>query len=344
MLTLQAGEATAFVSAVMRKCGATPTHANVVAEHLVESSRLGVHSHGMIRVPQYVRDIRAGEIDPRARPRRLRSRSAVTWVGGSACFGQVGGIDAARRAVATAKARGIGLVVANRLGHTGRLGAYAEIIAGEGFVALVFGTGPQRGHIVAPFGGIDGRLSTNPIAFALPNGAEPVIADFATSQVPEGKVRSARNRGQRLPEGVLQDADGKPTVDPAILYGRPRGTLLPLGGEAFGHKGYALGILVEAMATLMAGDELDDPSRAGFNLTVVAIAAGREFEQATGRMASYLRSSRRADSRRPVLVPGDPERAARRIATVEVDEETWRQTEVIARELGVATPSAAERP
>ena len=344
MLTLQATEATDFVAALLLKSGAPAAHATVVAEHLVESSRLGVHSHGMIRVPQYVRDIRAGEIDPRARPRRVRTRGAATWVGGNACFGQVGGIYAVRRAVAAAREHGIGLVIANRLGHTGRLGAYAETAAAERCMALVFGTGARRGHIVAPFAGIEGRLSTNPIAFALPERDTPVVADFATSQLPEGKVRSARNRGQRLPGGVLQDRNGRPSVDPAVLYGRARGTLLPLGGPEFGHKGYALGILVEAMATLLAGDEVDDVSRTGFNLTVVAIATNRRFEQATGRMVNYLRSARPADPKRPVLVPGDPERQARKSPTVEVDPQTWRETLVIARELGVETPSASARP
>ena len=332
MPELKATDAAAFVALLLRKCGAPPRHATVVAEHLVESSRLGVHSHGLIRVPQYVKEIRAGEIDPRARPRRLRKGGAVTWVGG---------IFAATRAVAAAREHGIGLVIANRLGHTGRLGAYAELIAAERCVGLVFGTGPRRGHIVAPFGGVEGRLSTNPIAFAVPNAAKPVVADFATSQLPEGKVRSARNRRLRLPPGVLQDPDGNPTDDPAVLYGRPRGTLLPLGGADYGHKGYALGILVEAMATLLAGDDPVDASRQGFNLAVLAIATRPGFETATARFVDYLRSARPADPSRPVLVPGDPERVARGRAYVEVDEQTWGETEAIARELGVEVPSSA---
>jgi hydroxycarboxylate dehydrogenase B len=344
MLTLEPTGASAFVAALLRKSGAPPGHASVVAEHLVESSRLGVHSHGLIRVPQYIREIRAHEVDPRARPRRIRTRDAVTWVDGNACFGQVGAIYCARRAVEMARAHGIGLVVANRLGHTGRLGAYAELVAAEGCLGLSFGTGPRRGHIVAPFGGIEGRLSTNPIAFGVPNGAAPVVADFATSQVPEGKIRSARNRGLRLPAGVLQDPDGNPTDDPAVLYGRPRGTLLPLGGAEFGHKGYALGILVEAMATLLAGDDAVDASRPGFNLTILAIATRPGFDLATSRLADYLRSARPADPKQPVLVPGDPERAARARALVEIDEQTWSETEAIARELGVEMPPVASRP
>jgi uncharacterized oxidoreductase len=344
MLTLEATDAAAFVAALLRKSGAPRGHASVVAEHLVECSRLGVHSHGLIRVPQYVRDIRAGEIDPRARPRRTRTRGAVSWVDGRCCFGQVGGIYCTQRAVGAASTHGAGLVVANRLGHTGRLGAYAELAGAQGFLVLVFGTTPPRSHIVAPFGGIDGRLSTNPIAFAIPNGAAPVVADFATSQQPEGKVRSARNRRQRLPDGVLQDPDGNPTNDPAVLYGSPRGTLLPLGGRDFGHKGYALGVLVEAMATLLAGDAVDDASRRTFNLAVLAIATDNGFERGTERMVDYLRSARPTDPRRPVLVPGDPERAAHDRTVVEVDEQSWNETEVIARELRIAVPSAVSRP
>ena len=341
MLTLKAKTASDFVTALLRVSGASPRHATVVAEHLVESSRLGLHSHGLIRVPQYLKEIREHEIDPRARPRRLRTRHAVTWVAGNACFGQVGGIYCAQRAVALARQHGVGLVVANRLAHTGRLGAYAELIAAGDCVALIFGSGPRRGHVVAPFGGIEGRLSTNPIAFAVPNGATPIVADFATSQLPEGKVRSARNRGMRLPAGVLQDPLGMPTDDPAVLYGRPRGTLLPLGGLEFGHKGYALGILVETMATLLAGDDAVDVSRPGFNLTMLAITTPPGLSSATARMATYMRSARPADKRRPVLVPGDPERAARQSDYVDVDEQSWGETETIARELGVETPATS---
>jgi hypothetical protein len=109
-------------------------------------------------------------------------------------------------------------------------GAYAELVAAHGCMALARHQPTLRAS-GAPFGGIDGRLSTNPIAFAVPNGETPVVADFSTSQLPEGRVRSARNRGERLPEGVLQDAAGNPTVDPGALYDRPRGTLCPSAGR-----------------------------------------------------------------------------------------------------------------
>jgi uncharacterized oxidoreductase len=309
-----------------------------VAGHLVENSRLGIHSHGLIRVPQYLKEIRSGEIDPRARPKQTRTRGAVSWVTGNAGFGPVGGLYAGRRAVAAARKHGVGLVLATDLGHTGRLGAYAELIAAARCIAVIFGTGPQRGHIVAPFGGIDGRLSTNPIAYAVPNGAAPVVADFSTSAMPEGKVRSARNLGNRLPDGALQDPSGNPTNDPNVLYGKPRGSLLPLGGANFGHKGYALSLLVEALGTLLGGGEVDDASRTGFNLTILAIATRLGFDRSTGRFVRYLRSARPLDPTRSVMVPGDPERLARERTTVEVDEPTWRDMVAFARELGVELP------
>jgi len=240
--------------------------------------------------------------------------------------------------VATARKYGVGLVIATELGHTGRLGAYAELIAAARCIAVIFGTGPQRGHIVAPFGGIDGRLSTNPIAYAVPNGAAPVVADFSTSALPEGKVRSARNLGKGLPEGVLQDPGGKPTHDPNVLYGKPRGSLLPLGGATFGHKGYALSLLVEAMGTLLGGGEVDDASRTGFNLTILAIATRPGFDRSTERLVRYLRSARPLDPTRPVMVPGDPERLARHRTTVDLDEPTWSEMVAFARELGVELP------
>jgi uncharacterized oxidoreductase len=335
---LKATDASTFIAALLRKSGSPPSHAQIVAGHLIENSRLGIHSHGLIRVPQYLSEIRSGELDPRARPKQTRTRGAVSWITGNAGFGPVGGIYAGRRAVAAAQKHGVALVIATELGHTGRLGAYAELIAAAQCIAVIFGTGPQRGHIVAPFGGIDGRLSTNPIAYAVPNGTAPVVADFSTSALPEGKVRIARNLGNRLPDGVLQDPAGNPTNDPNVLYGKPRGSLLPLGGANFGHKGYALSLLVEAMGTLLAGGEVDDASRTGFNLTILAIATRPGFDRSAGRLVRYMRSARALDPKRPVIVPGDAERLARRRTTVEVDEPTWREMVAFARELGVELP------
>jgi len=338
-VAVRAMDARALVVRLLRKSGTPPKHAQVVADHLIESSQLGVHSHGLIRVPQYVHEIMAGDIDPVVKPERAARRSATMWVTGNGGFGQVTAQYATHQAQALAARYGVGLVVANHLGHSGRLGAYAEKLAANGYLGAIFGSGPPSGHLVAPFGGVEGRLATNPIAFAIPNGKEPVVADFSTSAMPEGRVRSLRNLGNLLPEGVLQDAAGNATNDPSVLYGHPRGTLLPLGGRTFGHKGYALGLFVEAMATLLAGDQTDDRSRVGGNLTVLAIATQPGFADRTRRMVEYLRSAVPFHPDRPVLVPGDPERLAHEASSVSMDKQTWREIRALARDLSVRLPT-----
>ena len=229
-------------------------------------------------------------------------------------------------AVRLARETGVAFVAGRHMGHTGRIGAYPEAIAREAMIGVVVCSGPRSGHFVAPFGGLAGRLATNPIAFAYPvRGAPPVVADFSTSVVPEGVVRSLRNRGLTAPEGALRDAGGRPTVDPAVLYDNPRGTLQPLGG-AFGYRGTALAMLVDVLAALLADDDADDAKREGSNLAMLAIAADERFAGRASRMADYVRSSPPLDPERPVMLPG--EREQRELARsvhrpLGVDQPTW---------------------
>src|SRR5262249_62146040 len=124
------------------------------------------------------------------------------------------------------------------------LGAYVQQAAECGLIAIATCNSPIAGHFVIPWGGKQGRLATNPIAYAVPTGGDPILADFATSVAPEGKVRWYRNAGLPLPPGRIQDADGVPSTDPDAFYGPARGGLLPLGGPV-GSQASALGLLRE---------------------------------------------------------------------------------------------------
>src|SRR5262249_51697384 len=157
---------------------------------------------------------------------------------------------------------GVACVTTRRCNHVSRLGAYVQQAAGRGLVALATCNAPVGGHFVVPWGGTQGRLGTNPFAYAAPTGGDPVVADFATSVAPEGKVRWYRNSGLPLPDGWVQDAEGHPSNDPRAFYGPPRGGLLPLGGPA-GHKGFALSLLVEILGSALAGLASTDPSTVG---------------------------------------------------------------------------------
>jgi LDH2 family malate/lactate/ureidoglycolate dehydrogenase len=160
--------------------------------------------------------------------------------------------------------------------------------------------------------------------------------------VPEGVVRSLRNRGLPAPPGALRDADGNDTNDPSVLYASPRGTIQPLGG-AFGYRGTALGILVDVLAALLADDEADDLAREGSNLAVLAIAADAGFAGRAGRMARYVRSSPPRDPAHPVMMPGEREQAEMERAAggpILVDVPTWQSMKERAARLGLAVPVA----
>jgi uncharacterized oxidoreductase len=316
-----------FCRALLEAVGATPANAAVVVDHLIEADAMGLRSHGVMRIPQYLDDIVSGGIDPSAGPRVERRKPAQSHVDGQKGFGQVVGMAMADEAVRLAEDVGLGFVAGRHMGHTGRIGAYAQAIAAAGCVGISVCSGPRSGHWVAPFGGLDGRIATNPVAYAYPvEGGAPVVADFSTSVVPEGVIRSLRNRGLPTPEGALRDAAGNFTTDPTVLYATPRGTIQPLGG-AFGYRGTALGILVDVLAALLADDEADDPAREGSNLAMLAIAVDSRFTGRAARMADYIRSARPVDAERPVMMPGEREQqeaALRGDGPILVDGPTWR--------------------
>ena len=321
--------------------GAGEAAAAIVADHLVGSDLCGVHSHGLLRVPQYLDELERREIDGRANPVVSTRGDAFSVVDGRRAFGQVAALEALERATASASAHGLGLATVVRAGHAGRIGAYVERIAAAGNVGLAFCSGPRSGHRVAPFGGVEGRLATNPIAFALPGDGAPVVGDFSTSAVPEGVVRRLRELGLDAPDGSLQDAAGAATSDPASLYAEPPGTIRPLGGDIFGHKGYALALLVEAMTTVLAGEDAADPDRFGNNLTLLVVAGGDRVDTSGAALAAYVRTARPVDPARPVLLPGDLERRARgRGDDVELDPPVWQALVAAAERLAVPLPAA----
>ncbi|MFO1149931.1 MAG: Ldh family oxidoreductase [Alsobacter sp.] len=316
----------AFGRALLVAAGATPGHARTVVGHLLEAERMGLRSHGIMRIPQYLHDIEAGEIVPDAEPQVMRTAPGCAHVDGGRGFGMVVGHAMAEEAVRLATANGVGFVTGRHMGHTGRIGAYPAAVARAGCLGIAVCSGPPSGHWVAPFGGLEGRLSTNPIAYAWPvAGAEPVVADFSTSVVPEGVIRSLKNRGLQAPPGALRDARGRPSTDPDALYGPPRGAIQAMGGDA-GYRGTALGLLVEALAALLSGDDVNDQGREGSDLAMIAIRVDAGFAGRAATLSSHLTSSPPLDPSRPVLMPGDRElrHAAEACSgTVLVDAPSW---------------------
>jgi uncharacterized oxidoreductase len=341
---LKASTARRIVVEVLEAYGSAPENAAVVADHLVTSDLSGVRSHGFIRLPQYVAEILNGETDPVGRPVRRSAGPGRTELDAARSFGQVAGVEAADLAEAAAKATGLGLVTVHEAGHTGRIGAYAEQLGERGCLAVVVCSGARMGHRVAPFGGREARLATNPIAFGIPSSSDPIVGDFSTAVAPEGVIRVLRNLGMPAPDGTLLGPDGLPTTDPSVLYEDPPGTILPLGGMQLGHRGFGLGLLVEALATLLARDETDDAQRKGSNLAVLAISVDDEFASRTDRLIEYTRSAKPIDPAVPVMLPGEREyRRRRQSQAVPVDQTTWDQVTAFAADRDVTLAEVDEK-
>jgi uncharacterized oxidoreductase len=209
--------------------------------------------------------------------------------------------------------------------------------------------------VVAPFGGTDARLVTNPVAIGVPRraGTPAIVLDFATSKLAVGKVRVALNKGQTLPPDVLLDPAGRPTRDPAALFAQPNGALLPFGD----HKGSGLALMCEILGSALIGGPAmhGDPGlrRIINNMLTIVIdpaalaragSAGGGFDDQIDRLVDWVRASPAADPSAGVLVAGEPETRARaaRAEGVPIDAETWRQLGAAARSVGFE-PGAWER-
>ncbi len=214
MKNLPAPKLVAFVAAIMHGGGCNSREAEVVARRLVDSNLVGHDSHGVLRVGKYLEWVREGNLRVNQTPSVVFESDTIAIVDGNRGFGQVVGEFATDLGIAKAAKSGIAMVGLRNCGHLGRVGDWAEMAARAGQVSLHFlnTSGAQR---VAPFGGTDRRLSTNPISIGVPvTGADPVILDVTTSTVAEGKLMVALNKGEHVPEGWIIDKHGQPTTDP----------------------------------------------------------------------------------------------------------------------------------
>ncbi len=299
---------------ILVAAGAAPDEARMVAHYLIAADLAGHASHGVMRVKQYVEQIRKGEIVCDMVPRTVNEGPGFAVLEGGLGFGQIGAAAATRVACDKAASQGIAIVTLRNSAHVGRLGDWVELAARAGCISFHFVNTLSMPR-VAPWGGKEGRLSTNPLAWGMPvAGGDPIVVDLTTSVVAEGKVRLARNARESIPAGWIVDRDGRQTTDPAQLY--DGGSLLPLGGLEAGHKGYALSLMVDLMAGALSGGGASSDTRKVNcnNFTVIAIAerqlAGDGSIAAEARQfVDWVRSATPVDAASPVRMPGEVERA-----------------------------------
>jgi len=344
MRTVRAPELQRFAAAVFEANGADREAAATVAAALVRASLLGHDSHGVLRIARYVEKIRAGTLKPDGRPSIAQEHGAVAVIDGGLGFGQVAAAFGAEVVLRLARAHGIGAVSFSRTNHLGRLGDYAERIAAAGCIGLVLASGAGPGGSVAPFGGRERVFGTNPLAWAIPvgPGRGPLVADFATSAVPEGRIALALARGEPVPPGALLDQAGHASVNPADYYAG--GALLPFGG----HKGASLVLLIEVLANLLAHSvPASSPEyRPGNPALLIAIEIAAflppaDYHRHTETLLRRIESSLPAEGTDRVRLPNGPEletATQREAAGIPVPEALWRELEELGRSAGTPWP------
>ena len=351
-----------YTSRIFQAAGTPKMTADLVGQSLVSANLAGHDSHGVIRIMQYLRQIDEDEIRPRATPEIERETPVMSLFNGHRSFGQlaVAGLGQSGRSrlsrrhshhasakvaiedgIGKARGNAVAAVGLKHSGHVGRLGEWVGLAAEEGLIALAYANGGRSGGLVAPFGGAERRMGTNPVAVAIPLQDRPaVLLDFATSAVAEGKVRVALNSGKPIPEGWALDKHGAPTQNPADLY--DGGMLLP----AAGHKGYSLALLSDFLGGILTG--AGGPSLPGtilgngvlfVLLNIDAFRPMAEFFADGSQIADRIKSTRPAPGFDEVLLPGEPEARStqtRQENGIPLDDNTWSQIVRAALKLGVA--------
>lgn len=355
MPLVDANSLRAFVGAIFAAAGCSAEESGRIAASLVSANLTGHDSHGVVRTPRYVAWLREGLVRADVEPRIERETAITAVVDGEGGFGQTAAPFAVRLGVEKALASGLAAIALKNSGHIGRVGEWAELSAERGVISIHF-VNVQGSLLVAPFGGVDRRLSTAPFCIGVPiAGEEPIILDFATSLVAEGKVLVASRGGPPIPPDALILPDGRLTGDPAALYGDlSRGERNPEAGEgairAFGlHKGSGLAVLCEILAGALTGNGTAGPREGArsritngmlsFYLRPDAIDDPQAFAQRATRFLAFCRSSRPDRPGGAVLMPGEPERrkrAERERTGIDLPPEVWDSLVATARSVGLA--------
>ena len=299
-----------FADALLMRAGLEPDKARTVAEILVEADLLGHTTHGLALLAGYLGEIEKGSMTRSGAPRVLADfPSAVTW-DGQRLPGPLLVVRALELATARAKTNGTCTVVIRRSHHIACLAAYLKPVTDEGLMVLLSCSDPNIAS-VAPFGGRTAVMTPNPFAAAWPTEGDPVMLDVSASITTNALTNRLRAEKKKFSGQWALDATGTPTDDPNALFATPPGTLLPTGGVDHGHKGYALGLLVEALTGGLAGHGRADPKEGWGASVFVQVMSPALFggEKNFRRQTEHVAAACRANAPRPgvarVRLPGE---------------------------------------
>lgn len=343
MPRLHAAQIEKIASELLIGAGTPPKEAEIVARHSVEANLTGHDSHGIIQIPNYINRVEQGHIVPGAPIDIVSDTATTTVMDGNWGFGYVVTEDAMNRTIAKAEQQNVAAATVYRQGHVGRVADYPLMAAERGMIGLMTADSGRAPKAVAPFGGRQARLGTNPISIAVPSDLEgPLYFDMSTAAAAAGKIKLAEARGQQVPPGWIIDAQGRPTTEPVALS--EGGALLPLGGDV-GFKGYALATMVEILSALLTGlgfgVEPTGRHNDGCFIAVFKVDAFRDlktFKREVTEFAHYLKETPTADGFDEIFYPGEVEhlrRSERLRDGVDVEDATWSKLLAVGEKYGV---------
>lgn len=282
--------------------------AAVVARRVVDADLYGHATHGLALLPRYLKEISEGATQRRGEICRISEKGACLLWDAAMLPGHWVLHQAIQAALQRVPAQGMVSIAVRHSQHIGALQVYLPDLTDAGYLCLLWAT-DTKVRSVAPFGGLNPVLTSEPIAAGIPTRGTPILIDTTTSLTSNSFVKQVQARGERLPWPALLSADGRVTDDPGALATDPPGTILPLGGMDHGYKGYAMAMLVGAMSLGLSGlGRLSGEKAQGFLLQVIDpdAFAGRDiFLDEMQALADATRAARPIDPARPVRVPGD---------------------------------------
>ena len=351
-VTIKAKALEAFVADIFASAGCSPEEGGRIGRYLVSANLSGHDSHGVVRVPRYATQKQAGTVLADVTVEVVVDTPVIAVIDGKYGFGQTVTPQAVRIGIEKCRKNGLAAVTLRNAGHIGRVGDWAEMAAEAGLVSIHF-VNAAGSVLVAPHGGVERRFSTAPYCVGIPRaGQDPLLLDFATSIVAEGKVLVASQGGKKLPDGALIAPDGTPGSDPHLLYGpyTPTGTRNYRQGtgaiRAFGdHKGSGLAFMCEMLGGSLSGNGATDPERGRFANGMLSFYLDPKVFDPAGffpadiaKYVDFVKSSRPASAGGEVLVPGEAEARMRKTRLAEgvpLPDDTWAAIVETARSVGL---------
>lgn len=346
MPVLSADKLSKIVFDIFRATGYSPDEAKTITNHLIESNLVGHDTHGVRLLPLYVEITRKGIMKPGSKTVVVRETSNSVLLNGNWGSGIVTAKRAMDMAIKKAEEHGVGLVGIHNCHHIARLGEYPMMAVEHDMIGLTVTN--SAGIHVPPFGGLTHKFGVCAMSFGIPAGKEnAILFDSAVASTSIGTLSIKHLRGQKIPEGWIIDAEGRPTTD--ISKGPPpfgEGFVLPLGGFTAGYKGYGLLLLVDTLAGVLTGAgsgcfRKDPLSGQGVFMAVVNVGSlmpVEEFKEQIDRVIRDIKTSRKAAKVKEIRIPGEMcfrNKEQRLREGISIDEETWRRIADTAKDVGV---------